>query len=276
MSHLQTLLNTWPKRVASTPAGDMSYRLSGAIGASHTLVLLHGIGSASGSWLKQLAAAQQSPDVCVIAWDAPGYAQSAPVGQDRPNATEYANRLLMLLQSLKIYSKITLVGHSLGTIVASRFALLSAERVKQLILLAPVQGFANATQEVREKSLNQRLDALKLLGPAGMAQKRSSAMLTPDVSPDLMAYVQELMSTVIPSGYTQAAYLLAYSDLAIDLPQLSAPITIASGLLDLITPAQDCQYLAKLVGVDWVNLGNVGHACPLQAEGRVNGLLGLN
>ena len=101
-------------------------------------------------------------------------------------------------------------------------------------------------------------------------------MLTPDVSPDLMAYVQELMSAVIPSGYTQAAYLLAYSDLSIDLPQLSAPITIASGLLDLITPAQDCQYLAKLVGVDWVNLGNVGHACPLQAEGRVNELLGIN
>ena len=56
-------------------------------GDGFPLVLLHGIGSNSRSWRRQLAA--MSADSKVIAWDAPGYGRSSdPAGN--PSMAFYA------------------------------------------------------------------------------------------------------------------------------------------------------------------------------------------
>ncbi len=61
--------------VHGTPVGDarVAHREAGDATAP-THVLLHGIGSASGSWAFQLAAAHGRPDLRVLAGDAPGAA----------------------------------------------------------------------------------------------------------------------------------------------------------------------------------------------------------
>jgi len=59
-------------------------------GKGKTLVLLHGISSGSGSWVKQLQ--DLSHHFHVIAWDAPGYGQSDSLAAQH-NAEDYAKRL---------------------------------------------------------------------------------------------------------------------------------------------------------------------------------------
>ena len=63
---------------------------------------------------------------------------------------------------------------------------------------------------------------------------------------------------------------------AADLAQLQCPLAVASGNADGITTPAACQAVALAGGVAWNDLGSVGHACPLEAPGPVNALLGLN
>jgi pimeloyl-ACP methyl ester carboxylesterase len=56
----------FPLQCISTPLGQVAYRSAGSAGSvgQPIWVLLHGIGSASGSWLAQLQAAQQHTAFC--------------------------------------------------------------------------------------------------------------------------------------------------------------------------------------------------------------------
>lgn len=263
-------------QTTAMPAGTISYRQARSAGAAaHTLVLLHGIGSASASWLRQLQAAQASRDVQVLAWDAPGYGLSSPVLADRPLATDYALRLWQWLDMMGIQAPVTLVGHSLGAIMAASAARLAPLRVQRLVLLAPARGYAQATAAEREQKLAERLEKLHTLGPEGMARTRGAAMLSGDASADEVAFIQSVMALIHPQGYTQAAHLLSGADLLADLASLKLPMAVASGSADTITPAAACQAVAAAAHTAWQDLGAVGHACPLQAANAVNQLLGL-
>ena len=269
----ERLLRFVPHRIA-TPAGEVEFRQAGpAAGVTH--VLMHGIGSGSASWLMQLEAGERTENAGLLAWEAPGYGCSSPVALEKPDAGDYAERLWAWLNALGVHQPITLVGHSLGALMAARAATLRPAQVSRLVLLAPAQGYASASAREQQEKLDARLDALKSPGLQGMAQKRSAAMLSPQAEPELVGYVQTVMSQLNEAGYTQAVHLLVGGDLLADLAKINCPVTVASGAADTITPPETCQRVAAVAGVAWTDLGNAGHACALDAPERVSALLGL-
>jgi pimeloyl-ACP methyl ester carboxylesterase len=168
---------------------------------------------------------------------------------------------------------VTLVGHSLGALMAAAAAGLQPERAQSLVLLSPAQGYGQAEPEERESRRSDRLRKLATLGPAGMAEQRGAAMLSASAPADLVAYVKDTMARVLPAGYTQATHMLAHADLAGLLPAVRCPVTVACGEADAITPPAGCQALARQAGLPYVSLGPAGHACALEAADAVDALL---
>jgi len=136
-------------------------------GKGSPLVLLHGIGSNSRSWRRQLAGF--SSDFQVIAWDAPGYGGSSdPSG--KPSMRYYADGLRGLLDSLGI-SRMSLLGHSTGGVVAQEFYRAYPEYVRTLILAD--------TRYLGSKSpLDQRMKSIRSMTPAELARERAPRLLT--------------------------------------------------------------------------------------------------
>lgn len=280
MTDLQALSQRFAPQAVDTAGGRIGFRRAGA-GRGQPLVLLHGIGSGSGSWVRQLEAFGDTREV--LAWDAPGYGASAPVPADRPQARDYGERVWAWLDALDLRGPVTLAGHSLGAIMAAAAAGLQPARVARLVLLSPAGGYGQADAEVREAKRRDRLHNLDTLGPAGMADKRGAAMVSAQAahaaeagdapSAALVAYVKATMAQVIPAGYTQATHLLSDADLASLLAAVRAPLVVASGSADTITPPAGCEALARGANAPYLSLGPVGHVCALEGPDAVNALL---
>ncbi|MGI9420349.1 MAG: alpha/beta fold hydrolase, partial [Geminicoccaceae bacterium] len=91
------------------------------------LVFLHGIGGDAESWRPQLDGF--SGDYRAIAWDMPGYGDSAPLAEMTFPAL--VDAVSILLDRLSV-TKAHLVGHSLGGMIAQAFALAHPERLRSL------------------------------------------------------------------------------------------------------------------------------------------------
>lgn len=269
-------LQACPLEQVQTALGRISFRRArpaaqGAGTAASPLVLLHGIGSASASWVAQLTSLP--PGGGIWAWDAPGYGDSDALSPAQPRAGDYAERVWAWLDALQVGGPVTLVGHSLGALMAAGAARLAPQRVSSLVLLAPAQGYARAEPALRHSKLADRLGLLSRLGPQGIADTRGAAMLSPQATADMVGFVRQIMAGIDPAGYTQAAHMLAGGDLLADLLALSCPVLVANGSADSITPADGCRALAQAAGARYESLGPVGHACALEAATLVNALL---
>jgi pimeloyl-ACP methyl ester carboxylesterase len=258
--------------------GFVRYREAGAGAAvkQAPIVLLHGIGSGSGSWVRQL---QADTNRRVLAWDAPGYADSTPLKNPDPLAQDYAQVLLKWLDELQI-REVHLVGHSLGCIMAASTARLQPARIRQLTLLAPAQGYGAASHEIQAAKRDERIKAMQQLGLAEMARQRAPRLLALNAPPEQLQLATHMMSHLNEEGYAQATRMLSAANIRADLQAFrstsNAPIRVACGDLDVITPPAACQALAEHIQAPYTSLPGAGHVCPLEAPAMVNTLLSLN
>jgi pimeloyl-ACP methyl ester carboxylesterase len=237
------------------------------------LILLHGIGSGSGSWLHQLGDTRLGR---VLAWDAPGYADSSALKMQEPAAADYAQVLWAWLDALAIQD-VHLVGHSLGCIMAAAAARLQPQRVKALTLLAPAQGYGPAPEAVRIKKRDERLQAMAQLGLQKMAEQRAPRLLSADAHAEQIELATHMMSRLTEGGYTQATCMLSIADIRADLQAFkqhsTAPIQVACGDQDVITPPAACQDLAQSIQAPYTDLPGAGHLCALQVPQAIAPIL---
>lgn len=203
-------------------------------GDGETLVLLHGIGSNSVSFAPLLDGFAAGPRI--IAWDAPGYLESQPLDKESPLAQDYADALDRFLDHLGL-TAVHIVGHSLGTLIASAYVGRMPERVLSLSLAASAQGYGKGAGDPLPDTAVKRVEDLNRLGPEAFAKARAARLVfEPENNPDVVACVQEAMARVNPKGYAQAVHMLAAGDLAGSLAQLSIEPGFIIGAEDQITP----------------------------------------
>jgi pimeloyl-ACP methyl ester carboxylesterase len=258
-----------PQTVVDAQGQVTSYM---SVGSGAPVVLLHGIGGGAGSWTAQLDTLKASQHI--LAWDAPGYGQSSSIPAAQiGSALAYGERMWRWLDALHITQPISLVGQSLGCIMAAAAASLQPTRVAQLTLLAPALGYGNTSPQIRETKRDERIKNVETLGMAGIAEKRAAAMLAPNASAEKIQSVRETMAVIPAAGYIAATHLLADSDLKTLLQHLNIPITVAAGRSDTITPYAQCKAFASEMKCLFVTLGDAGHASPTDEPALVHALL---
>jgi len=257
----------WQAILAAVPAtavttakhGRLSFRQAGSIDAP-PLVLLHGIGSGSGSFafvLNILARHYR-----VIAWDAPGYGDSDGLAKPDPTPADYAEALADLLNTLFL-PKVLLLGHSLGALIGGAFAASHPERVSKLILACTAHGHARLAAEDREAKLAARLEVFERLGPDAHAAERAHRLLGLEAAENAKALGRYNMARLRADGYRAAAHCLSVGDLPDDCAAITAPTLVIAGGADTITPPAACRAIADAIGrgTPCVEIPGAGHAC---------------
>lgn len=242
-------------------------------GRGTPVVLLHGIGSAATSWRNQLSGL--SDRYRVIAWDAPGYAQSTPLQPETPVAADYADAVLGFLDALNI-ERCHLVGHSLGTLMASSFAADHTDRLLSLTLSSVAIGHRNYPAEERTRLLQSRLDDIASIGARAMAEKRGPRLLGPDATPEMRQMVIDAMAQVQMPGYGQASRMLSNGDALADIARIPAslPMQFIYGDADVITPPEANLKAAAVRPQAPVHVINgAGHALYLEKPQRFTAVL---
>lgn len=253
-----------PLRRVRCSHGELAWREAGT---GPALVLLHGIGSGSASWLGQLDGL--AGRFRVLAWDAPGYGGSAPLREAQPLARHYVQALDEGLQALDVEAPL-LLGHSLGAIVAAAWAAAQPQRVGALVLASPARGYGLAEPAQREAKYRERIELVERLGIEGLSATRAAGLCAPGADAEAIERVRWNMARATPGGYVQAAHLLAFDDLMTHLKHAPAPRAVLCGEHDRVTPPQACEAVAREAGCPFVRLPGVGHACYVEDARRFN------
>lgn len=255
------------KLIACGNDRKQSYREAGE-GAP--LVMLHGIGSSGASFEDQLIGLAANHRV--IAWDAPGYNGSTHLAQDSPTASDFAEALMAFVEVLGI-ARFHLLGHSLGCLMAARFARLYPSRVLSLSLCSIAIGQSHLEASVRNDLLLSRLKDVHELGSRGMAEKRGPRLLAPGAAQDKVRRVVNTMAAVDPIGYSQAARMLSTGNIKADVVALrpDLPVQVIYGDSDVITPPGDNEAVAALIPAARVEpIPDAGHAVYLEKPEAFN------
>lgn len=262
------LRQCFPERRLQVNDRVVAYRECGAGDA--TVVLLHGIGSTSASWME--VAAALAPRARVLAWDAPGYGDTSPLPQARPKADDYAQALEGFLKAAGV-TRCALVGHSLGGLMAAAHARRHPQRLERLLLVSPAQGYGAADRRADGARVRgERLRALHAQGLAQVADQAPARLLSASADAAARAWVRWNMAQLKEDGYGQAVELLTGDDIARYAPS-PLPVTVFCGERDLATPPADCQAVAAAFNAPFHLIPGCGHACHVEAPAALADLL---
>lgn len=267
----------FPLHMADCKGRQLSYRkLDAGDAATPTVVLLHGIGSTSASWMDialAVRAANAEQPIRLIAWDAPGYGTSTPLSKSQPDALDYGQALEDFLAHLGI-ERCLLVGHSLGSIMAAGYCFNDRHRrVERAIFISPARGYGgNSMKAERSRVRTERLNTLDKLGIPEMARMRSGRLLSAQAGVEAQEWLRWNMASLNPDGYRQAIELLCNEDIGRYAP-LTMPLQVFCGEADIITPPDACRDIASRFAASFSLIPAAGHASPVEAATSVASLL---
>lgn len=233
-------------------------------GTGANLILLHGIGSNAHSFDSLI---ERLPDTLnIIAWNAPGYEISAPLESSWPTEIDYANKLKQLLDALELKDCIIL-GHSLGTLIAAKFAQMFPDSLSIMILASSACGYAATPSSELPAKAQDRLNDLHALDKVAFAKTRApNLVFEPALNPSVVKQIEATMSQINNEGYTQATRMLASGNLEKSLRHVSTPTHFIIGSNDRITPeSQTIRAAQARESAGWIKptisrIDRAGHA----------------
>jgi 3-oxoadipate enol-lactonase len=235
-------------------------------GAGPAVLCLHGIGSSSVAFTPQFD--ELAADLRLIAWDAPGYANSADPDA-APGLDGYADAAAKLAQE-RADGPVHVLGVSWGGVIAIRLANRHPELVRSLILADSSRGSGQSPEQAA--AMRARGAELAELGPTAFAERRGARLVTDRAPAELVARVTAGMANAIRMpGYGYAAESMAETDLSAELCDVRAPTLVLCGAEDRVTGVDESQALAGgIPDAVFVTLRAAGHLANQESPEAFN------
>jgi pimeloyl-ACP methyl ester carboxylesterase len=228
------------------------------------VVLLHGI---TDSWRSFEPVLPHLPDALhafAVTQRGHGDASRLPSGY---RVEDFAADVGLFMDALGIDSAV-LVGHSMGSVVAQRFAIDRPERVRALVLIgavATLQGNA-PVQELWDAAVSTLADPID----RGFVLDFQRSTIAQEVPPDFLEAVVD-DSLKVPARVWRGAFAaLLQTDLTPALGRIAAPTLVLWGDTDVIASASQQARLAKgITGAELRIYAGAGHAPHWEEPDRV-------
>ncbi len=251
------------------PGGMITYREAGN---GKPLVFLHGINIHSGIWGYQFD--HFSKHYRVIAWDAPSYGGSAPrITEDNADIGEYSRALCELLDALDL-DKVFLVGHSLGGVMATRFAGDYPERLAALVLSCTHPGRARPKGEPLNDKYQKRIQERTQCDPLDYGRLQAAKMTTDDTPKDLTEEIAAIVAETSAAHFPVNARMSQEADNRPGLARYKGPVLIVNGTQDRLGPPEGHKLLLEtLPHAHQYVFDGLGHSPYLEDPAAYNRVL---
>jgi pimeloyl-ACP methyl ester carboxylesterase len=241
------------------------------LGGGPTVLMLHGIGGGHLAFAPQVETLASS-GYRAIAWDMPGYGHSAPI--EPYTFKGLAESCIRLIESLKCES-VTLVGHSMGGMVAQEVMVRRPQLVNKLVLCGTSASFGKADGQWQREFIAQRtapLDAGKDM--TELAQVVVPQMVGPGSLPEGVKLATHCMSLVPAATYRRALEALVTFDRRANLANIAIPTLLIAGEHDRNAPPAGMKKMAEAIPRStYIEMKGIGHLQNLEAPDDFDGLL---
>ena len=241
------------------------------LGGGPTVLMLHGIGGGHLAFAPQVETLASS-GYRAVAWDMPGYGRSAPI--EPYTFKGLAESCIALIEALRC-GDVTLVGHSMGGMVAQEVVARRPELVNKLVLSATSPAFGKADGAWQREFIAQRtapLDAGKTM--AELAETLMPRMIGPGALPEGVHLATHCMGMVPASTYRRALEALVTFDRRADLLRINVPTLLLAGEFDKVAPPAVMKKMAAAIaGSTYLELKGAGHIANLEVPEDFDGLL---
>ena len=137
---IHNLVSYFKHRILHAPIFMQAPIIRGSKNPKYTVVFLHGIAATSTTWQKtipELLKNKNLDEMRFISLDLLGFGKSLQADWLNYDYDDYLKSLRRTLKKLKIKSNIILVGHSMGSLIAAKFAEAYPEKISELIFVSP-------------------------------------------------------------------------------------------------------------------------------------------
>lgn len=218
-----------------------------------SIILLHGIGGPSWNGLVPGA----------IDWPMPGFCGTTPLPQMGFPALAEALRDALDARGL---DRVTLVGHSMGGMLAQEFVARFPDRVAKLVLYGTTPAFGGRDPSFAESFLAARLGPLEGRSMDQAAPELMAGMLPDTAPPDALPRALAAMRAIPEDVYRATLRCLTTFDRRADLPKIAVPTLLIAGERDQAAPAKTMQRMADAIpGAEFVLIPGAGHLIHLEA-----------
>lgn len=241
-------------------------------GSGLPLVLLHGLGGSRLSWEPQLTAL--SVERRVLAWEVPGYGDSAPLDGSFTFETLADAVVDFAAETAIDDERFHLAGISFGGMIAQHVAARHGAHIASLALLAtsPRFGMDGTTPDEWRSARLAPLDAGE--EPADVAERVLGGIAGPSITEAAFAGQVAAMRRVHGAALRRAIDCVVTHDARAILPTVTAPTLCIVGELDRETPVGYSACIAELIpAARLVVIEGAGHLLNVEAAEQVNGLI---
>ena len=216
--------------------------------APATLIFIHGVGMCGEIWQPQVE--HFSKDYRVITYDFLGHGKSV-LKKDKLTLEDYVTQLYNLVNEIGV-TNFSLIGHSMGAIIAVAFALKYPRKVDTLI---PINIVFKRTKKAQDDVIMRAKDVFKSQQITNISQTLERWFKNKTSPDDLLKInnVRSWLNNTSPKAYAEAYYLFATSDRVFvnNLSNLQPPVLYLTGSEDPNSTSLMSEQMAQETPNSW-------------------------